>query len=298
MSSAGPPIEPGKAKGRSELRTRFIFGPAMLLLVAAIYVLDLRAAFGGPQGLLSAVVLGLLAVVGADEYGAMLKAGGFPVARRFLRGMTLALSAAAVFLGWQQLDRELYPLVIFTVVLLFPLAVQSLREREIHKGLERQALTLLGFVLISWQMYLAQGICLRHLPSLLFVLLVCKGGDIGAYLVGVAIGKTKLIPHVSPGKTVEGAAGSLVFSVGIALALWGPLLDDLGLRWWQVLLAGVGLNLTTQIGDLIESLLKRRCGVKDSSTLLPAHGGVLDLIDSLLFSFSLWFLVLILLTGG
>ena len=63
-----------------------------------------------------------------------------------------------------------------------------------------------------------------------------------------------------------------------------------------VLLTGIMLNITTQTGDLIESLLKRRCGVKDSSTLLPYHGGVLDLVDSLLFSFPAWFLVLVRLT--
>jgi len=119
------------------------------------------------------------------------------------------------------------------------------------------------------------------------------------------LGKKKLIPHVSPGKTIEGALGSLLASVGLAVWLRGmalpaqsadivqpPVGMDLGLA----ALAGVLLNATTQIGDLVESLLKRRCGVKDSSTLLPAHGGVLDLVDSLLFSFSAWFLFLVWLT--
>jgi phosphatidate cytidylyltransferase len=68
---------------------------------------------------------------------------------------------------------------------------------------------------------------------------------------------------------------------------------SLGLTVLETVVVGVVLNFTTQTGDLVESLLKRRCGAKDSSHLLPAHGGVLDLIDSLLFSFTAWFLVLV-----
>ena len=98
-------------------------------------------------------------------------------------------------------------------------------------------------------------------------------------------------------QTVEGALGSLATSVALAWALNEPMLGDrVELPVWGALLTGVVLNFTTQTGDLIESLLKRRCNAKDSSTLLPAHGGILDLVDSLLFSFCAWFLVLVLLT--
>jgi phosphatidate cytidylyltransferase len=207
------------------------------------------------------------------------------------------LLGSAFAFGWAELDHELYPLAVATLLLLFPLALRSLGRGDMHQGLERQGATLLGFIMVAWPMYLAMGTCFRCLPSLLYVVLICKGGDIGGYCFGRLFGKHKLIPHISPGKTIEGALGSLVTSVALAYALNEPLLDGLlVLPAWGALLTGVILNFTTQTGDLIESLLKRRCNAKDSSTLLPAHGGILDLVDSLLFSFCAWFVVLIILT--
>lgn len=276
-----------------DLRTRAVLAPTMLLLVGGIYWLDLGGHVVEKRGALSAALLGLLGIGGVLEYVTMLRKAGFAVARTLLVAAALALHAIAFGLGWGQVDRELYPLVGLTLLLLFPLATRSLGREAMQRGLEEQGATLLGFLFVSWQVYLGQGICFRHLPSLLYVVLVCKGGDIGGYCIGRMLGRTKLIPHISPGKTVEGALGSLAASVAIALSLRSVLVPDLPMGVPVTLLVGVLLNATTQIGDLVESLLKRRCGAKDSSNLLPAHGGVLDLIDSLLFSFSFWFLFLV-----
>ena len=279
----------------SDLQVRSVLAPAMLLSIGGIYWLD-HAAWIGREGVLSAGLLGLLGIGGVFEYGAMMRAGGFAVARAPLLIAAALLHGLAFAFGWHVVDRELYPLGILTMALLFPLAVWSLGEDRMPRGLELQGGTMLGFLFVSWPMYLGQGICLRHLPSMLWVVLICKGGDIGAYCIGRLLGSKKLIPHVSPGKTVEGAFGSLAFSVLIAVALRGTLVDDLPLSALGAAATGVLLNFTTQTGDLIESLLKRRCGAKDSSRLLPSHGGVLDLIDSLLFSFAAWFVVLVKLT--
>jgi phosphatidate cytidylyltransferase len=282
----------------SDLRTRAILAPLMLLAVGGIYWLDWHGTLGLRVGSLSAIVLGLLGLLGLHEYIALLRGAGFAVARTLLLLAGLLLHAAALQFGWLLLDRELYPPVLLTMLLLGLLALRSLGRENMRIGLEMQGATLLGFLFVSWSMYFGQGICFRHLPSLLFVVLVCKGGDIGGYVVGRATGRHKLIPHVSPGKTIEGAAGSLAAAVLLAVFLRHLLLlpsIDLGLT--AAIGVGIMLNFTTQTGDLIESLLKRRCGAKDSSRLLPAHGGVLDLVDSLLFSFSAWFLVLIWLTG-
>jgi len=280
----------------SDLRTRAVLAPSMLLLIGVIYWLDVGQHLGGKQGALSAGVLGLLGLAGAWEYAALLRGAGFAVARTMLLGASALLHVLAMYFIWHRIDNELYPMVGLTLLLLFPLAVRSLGRSNMQRGLEEQGGTLLGFLFVSWQVYLGQGICFRHLPSLLYVVLVCKGGDIGGYCLGRLFGRRKLIPHISPGKTVEGALGSLLSSVLLAWSLRGPLLAGLPVGTVAAVGMGIVLNVTTQTGDLVESLLKRRCGAKDSSRLLPAHGGVLDLVDSLLFSFSAWFLFLVWLT--
>ena len=281
----------------SDLKTRAVLAPTMLAIIAVIYWLDVSGTLGIKSGALSAGLLGLLGVGGAWEFANLLRGGGFAIGKRTLVVATVILLGSAFAFGWADLDRELYPLVIGTLLLLFPLALRSLGRGDMHHGLERQGATLLGFIMVAWPMYLGMGICFRCLPSLLFVVLICKGGDIGGYCFGRLFGRRKLIPHISPGKTVEGALGSLATSVALAWALNEPMIGArLDLPVWGALVTGVVLNFTTQTGDLIESLLKRRCGAKDSSTLLPAHGGILDLVDSLLFSFCAWFLVLVRLT--
>ena len=281
----------------SDLRTRAVLAPTMLLIVGGVYWLDLSGTLGVKEGALSAALLGLLGIGGVWEFAVLLRGGGFSVGKQTLVVATAILLASAFAFGWADLDNELYPLAAGTLLLLFPLALRSLGRDDMHLGLERQGATLLGFIMVAWPMYLAMGTCFRCLPSLLYVVLICKGGDIGGYCFGRLPGRRKLIPHISPGKTVEGALGSLVTSVVLAWLLNEPMIGDrLDLPVWGALVTGVVLNFTTQTGDLIESLLKRRCDAKDSSNLLPAHGGILDLVDSLLFSFCAWFLVLIRLT--
>ena len=112
------------------------------------------------------------------------------------------------------------------------------------------------------------------------MLLITKLGDIGAYLIGSSFGKHPLIPRISPKKTIEGAFGGLLFSVLGALASR----IFLGFDYLHLILIGLGLGILGQLGDLSESLLKRDCGIKDSGSIFPGMGGVLDEIDSLLFA--------------
>jgi phosphatidate cytidylyltransferase len=114
----------------------------------------------------------------------------------------------------------------------------------------------------------------------LMLVLVVWGYDTGAYLVGRAIGRTRLVEHISPSKTVEGLAGGLVVATigaGIGAAL-------IGLEPWHPLVIGPVVGLAAQAGDLAESLLKRAAGRKESGFLVPGHGGILDRVDSFLFA--------------
>lgn len=117
------------------------------------------------------------------------------------------------------------------------------------------------------------------------VLLIVMAGDTCAYFTGVSFGRRKLYPAVSPNKSIEGAAGGLAGS--IVGALVAKLTFFPALAGLDCIALGVGLGVAGQLGDLFESLLKRSFQVKDSGTLIPGHGGILDRLDSLLFAFPL-----------
>ena len=120
---------------------------------------------------------------------------------------------------------------------------------------------------------------------MLFLVLVTKFSDMGAYLTGSLIGKHQLVPHISPKKTWEGFFGALAFSVGGGCGLVALMPQKLALiSYTHAIVLGLVLGLAAVIGDLAESLIKRSCGVKDSGRFLPGIGGALDLIDSILFT--------------
>jgi phosphatidate cytidylyltransferase len=130
---------------------------------------------------------------------------------------------------------------------------------------------------------------------LIFPMVVTWASDIGAFFVGRAIGGRKLIPSVSPGKTVAGAVGGLVASMLVAWVYARGVLvpvASLGFTPWGALGFGAVISVAAQIGDLFESLLKRESGMKDSSRIIPGHGGILDRFDSLIFVLPVAYLLL------
>ena len=137
---------------------------------------------------------------------------------------------------------------------------------------------------------LSHGLALRELDGgadyardwLLFALLVTIATDTGAFFTGKAVGLHPMAPAVSPGKTWEGAVGGFIWSAGVAAGL-GALLD-LGTSVWQAALVGTAVGAMAQLGDLAESRIKRASGVKDTGTILPGHGGLLDRLDSIVFT--------------
>lgn len=118
---------------------------------------------------------------------------------------------------------------------------------------------------------------------LMYVFLLVWGADSGAYFVGRKFGKTKLSPHVSPNKSVEGLVGGIITTVIIMMAtlMFSPLLLNIVQSFVFLLISVITVVASVQ-GDLFESMIKRRAGIKDSGTILPGHGGVLDRVDSLL----------------
>ena len=133
---------------------------------------------------------------------------------------------------------------------------------------------------------LGHSLALRDLAAgrdwLLFAILVTFATDTGAYMIGRLIGRRKLAPQISPGKTWEGSAGGFVFAVAAALVL--GLAFDLGIPLWQVGVIGAIVGVAAQWGDLLESKLKRIAGAKDAGSLFPGHGGILDRLDSIIIS--------------
>ena len=128
---------------------------------------------------------------------------------------------------------------------------------------------------------------------LLYFILITKLSDTGAYAVGSLIGRHKMIPRISPGKTWEGFAGALVVSAATSVLFVHFLGNHLrGMNWLHGLILGLLLGLAAVVGDLIESIFKREAGVKDSGRFFPGIGGILDLLDSLLFNAPLMYLYL------
>ncbi|GAB5602631.1 CDP-archaeol synthase [Thermus sp. FJN-A] len=174
---------------------------------------------------------------------------------------------------------------------------------ELLKGadLTRFAFTLLAFLYLPWS--LGYVLLLRETPdstlglwTLSLPIVASFATDIGAYFVGRAWGRRKLAPEISPGKTVEGSVGGIAVSFLALVVYTGLVREVFPFGLLELWLFSFLLSLAAQLGDLAESMLKRYCGVKDSGRFLPGHGGLLDRIDSLLFTFPLTYFLVVLFT--
>lgn len=144
------------------------------------------------------------------------------------------------------------------------------------------AVSLLGIVYVAW--FFSYFMKIRHLPNgplwVFYTILLVKGGDAGAYFLGTHLGRIKLSEHISPHKSLEGAIGGFVTTLALSFLskLYLPQVDFVHLA-----VLGIAVGILAQLGDLAESLIKRDAGVKDSGAV-PGLGGMLDVLDSLLFS--------------
>lgn len=224
------------------------------------------------------VVVSLALLIGQDEYVGMAMPDAKGMGRALLIPGGLAVFLAAVLAPVPSL------LPTFSLGLMACMVVPMLRTEDVTKATE-QAVRL-GFGLVYAPLLLAPLLWIRResdgLALVILLLVVTWMGDTGAYFAGRFAGKTPLFPRVSPKKTREGLVGGMVFAVLGALAV--KALAGIELPWLVVAVLGLLLDVAGVLGDLAESMLKRAFGVKDSGWIMPGHGGILDRIDSLLFS--------------
>ncbi len=220
----------------------------------------------------------LFIAIGLYEFFTMLEKKGIKIYKYFGIGMGIVIPLSIV------LNFELtksWELLFIVLAVLFLLLMQFTR-RDSSGTIVGISTTIFGILYVSW--FMSFMIKIRYLNGgaglILSLLFIAKLGDVGAYLIGSRFGKTPLIPRISPKKSVEGAIGGLLFSIGGAL-ISKPLLN---LPYHYLVYIGLFLGVLAQLGDLSESLMKRDCQVKDSGNIFSAMGGVLDVIDSLLFT--------------
>lgn len=172
-----------------------------------------------------------------------------------------------------------------TLLVLFFAVLFLLRFEDLATVFKHLAMILFGFLYLP--LLLGHLSLLRGLPFgrqwVFLVLLTVMATDTFAYFTGVSLGRRKLYPAISPNKSVEGACGGLVGSLAGAFLAKAWFFPALAVH--DCLCLGLLLGVLGQVGDLFESMLKRSFGVKDSGTLIPGHGGILDRLDSLLFAF-------------
>ncbi len=185
----------------------------------------------------------------------------------------------------------------FLILFVLGLCLRQFCARSNTTGILAISTTLFGLMYVPWLLNFIQKInFFPHVEGhfyLLYFVLITKISDTGAYGVGSLIGKHKMIPRISPGKTWEGFGGALVTSI-LASVVFVHFLGDhmTGMNQVHAIILGLVLGLAAVVGDLIESIFKREAGVKDSGRFFPGIGGILDLLDSLLFNAPIMYLYL------
>jgi len=249
------------------------------------------------------VVLLLLTGVGLLEFYAMVEKRGLVCFKGWgIFGGLLLLSAEFIYL-----TGTLGPVVLpskandfetsYLILFVLGLCLRQFFSRSSTSGILAISTTLFGLMYVPWLINFIQKI--NFFPNVegtyyvMYFIVVTKFSDMGAYITGSLIGRHKMIPRISPGKTWEGLGGAVVFSTGASL-LFAHLIGShlYGMTSFHAIVLGITLSLSAVIGDLIESIFKREAGIKDSGRFFPGIGGILDLLDSLLFNAPLMYLYL------
>lgn len=245
---------------------------------------------------LLAVVL-LVIYLAAGEYVSLFQAAGHRPARGLVVGGSLALILSRYFQGLDQADFWLSAVVLGSMA--YHLLV--FEQGKYEKCGTDFAITLAGMLYFGWLG--GYILSLRALADGFWWLMLCMGTvwmvDVGGYAIGRPFGKRPFFPHLSPRKTWEGFGGGILGGAlggSVVIFLWQTFTgsSEPRIAYWQAILFGVLLALLTPLGDLGESMIKRQAGVKDSSQLIPGHGGMWDRIDSWLWSVCIGYYIIVL----
>jgi phosphatidate cytidylyltransferase len=266
-------------------RKSFITSSIFLRVAASVVFIPCFIVITDAGGYHFLLLIDSIIFVGMWEFYRMMESNG-------IRPYKKIGIACALVLSWYVFFHYGVFANLFLTLVLVTLMCLELTRGETKMATTHIATTILGVMYIGF--FGAHLILLREFPlsinldysfgaSFVFLaFIVTWAGDTGAYLVGSLIGRTPLLPRVSAKKTREGSVGGLVFAIaGALVARWwfAPYLD-----LWEALVLGVIAGTVGQLGDLFESLIKRDAAIKDTSEMIPGHGGVLDRFDSLLFT--------------
>jgi phosphatidate cytidylyltransferase len=282
----------------TRIATAVVLIPIVLLLVlkAPLYVL--------------ALVAGAVAVVAIAEFLKLVTPYGVqargPATYAFVAlFFVFVILASASRTPLAETAAILYGIALATALAPFIFLSAAMRRSDLRTGYPAAAASTFAFGYIAIPMALL--VAIRQQPAgaiwTIYTLLAVWAGDIFAYFVGKSMGRHRMSPEISPKKTWEGAVASIVASVVVG-TLWmqhAPAISSALLRiglidqrdgmfgleqpqLWPIILLSAVVNIAAQLGDLVESLIKRGAGVKDSGSILPGHGGMLDRIDAMLFA--------------
>lgn len=306
------------------LHQRLLFGALMIAGIVGIVSLDAwlsqrglsAQATGGAAVLGCALPMALLvvflAVLATYEMNQLCVAGGYRPAVNWVA----LVSGGLAFLPWLEMQRRLssamsplfeldLPLELWWLACgLLGTCLAVLLRKTTERALGNMAMSLFLVLYLGLLGSFAVRIrCLWPGPAgallVVYFILTVKAGDIGAYFTGLMFGRHKLVPWLSPGKTVEGAVGALVYATlvaGVGTVLWSrfPVWGPPPVTLMQALIFGVVMAVAGHLGDLTESAFKRDVGIKDSGRVVPAFGGLLDILDSPLFAAPIaWWLLTI-----
>ena len=271
------------------------------VLLAVVFIVAPALAYNVPGSIVLLVVMNVTLGLGLFEFYDIVEKKGstslmlYGIIAGLVYNTFSFLTAANGPIG--VLPPGAFTLSFYLLIVVF--FVMQLARRDGSSAIYNFSGTIAGIIYVAWFFGFVAQItyfdATGHGWWLYFAMtiLVTKGTDVGAYIVGVLVGRTPLAPRISPKKTVEGAAAGLVIGIaaGVACAAWLPLPRELAL--WRGAVVGAVLSIVGQFGDVAESVLKRDAGVKDSGARLPGLGGILDVIDSMLFATPLMYFFMV-----